>query len=45
MADKLYEIRDAITYFLLFIGTEKQVDSWLENPDHNEHYLIVEVKK
>ena len=41
---KLYEILDAVTYRVLFVGTSKEVDEWLENPDHNEYYEIREVK-
>ena len=41
----LYEIRDAVTYFVLFVGTSKEVDEWLDNPDHTEYYEIVEVRR
>lgn len=44
MENKLYEILDAVTYRVLFVGTSKEVDEWLENPDHNEYYEIREVK-
>lgn len=42
--NKLYEIRDSVTYSILFVGTADEVDEWIENPDHNETYEIVEVK-
>jgi hypothetical protein len=38
----VYEIIDADTHEVLFVGTEKAVDAWIENPDHNETYEIRE---
>ena len=38
----VYEIIDAETHKVLFIGTEKEVDAWIENPDHDEIYEIRE---
>ncbi len=38
----VYEIIDAENHEVLFVGTEKEVDKWIENPDHNEIYEIRE---
>lgn len=38
----VYEIIDAETHKVLFVGTEKEVDRWIDNPDHNEIYEIRE---
>lgn len=41
---KLYEIIEEKHWQVVFVGTDDEVDKWLENPDHNEVYIIRESK-
>lgn len=41
---KRYEVIEEKSWHTVFIGTEQQVDAFIENPDHDETYIIREVK-
>lgn len=41
---KRYEVIEEKSWHTVFIGTEQQVDAYIENPDHDETYIIREVK-
>lgn len=42
---KRYEVIEEKSWHTVFIGTEQQVDAFIENPDHDETYIIREVKR
>lgn len=41
---KRYEVIEEKSWQIVYIGTEQQVDAYIENPDHEETYIIREVK-
>lgn len=41
---KRYEVIEEKSWQTVYIGTEQQVDAYIENPDHDEVYIIREVK-
>lgn len=41
---KRYEVIEEKSWQTVYIGTEQQVDAYIENPDHDETYIIREVK-
>ena len=41
---KLFEIVEEKHWQVVFVGTEAECDSYIENPDHNEEYIIRESK-
>lgn len=44
MNGKRYEVIEEKSWQTVFIATEQQVDAYIENPDHDETYIIREVK-
>ena len=41
---KLYEIVEESSWQVVFVGTEKECDDYIENPDHNGVYIYREAK-
>ena len=41
---KLFEIVEEKHWQVVFVGTEAECDAYIENPDHNEEYIIRESK-
>ena len=42
--NKLYEIVEESSWQVVFVGTEKECDDYIENPDHNGIYIYRESK-
>ena len=41
---KLYEIVEESSWQVVFVGTEKECDAFIENPDNKEAYIYREAK-